>query len=118
MTISIPQALPRHYRADRAAPTPPVATELRTWANLVTLIRTLAGLALFTVAAVERSLTWNLAGLAAYWGLDMLDGFLARHLDIESWGVLSDELTLIGQNPPLRHEPTLNAPVRCAYRRC
>jgi hypothetical protein len=56
-----------------------LATEdLRTWANLVTLIRTAAGLALFAIAAIEHSVAWNLIGLAVYWSLDILDGFLAR----------------------------------------
>jgi CDP-diacylglycerol--glycerol-3-phosphate 3-phosphatidyltransferase len=58
--------------------------ELRTWANGVTLFRTILGLVLFVVAAVEHSLAWNLAGLTVYWGLDVLDGFLARRLDQET----------------------------------
>ncbi len=84
MTVNLTGILPRYGRVATAASVLPAASELRTWANLVTLIRTLAGLALFTVAAVERSLAWNLAGLAAYWGLDVLDGFLARCLDQET----------------------------------
>jgi len=58
--------------------------DLRTWANGVTLVRTIAGLALFAVAAMEHSLAWNLAGLAIYWSLDVLDGFLARRLNQET----------------------------------
>jgi CDP-diacylglycerol--glycerol-3-phosphate 3-phosphatidyltransferase len=65
-------------------PTAQASEDLRTWANAVTLFRTVAGLALFAVAAVERSLAWNLGGLAIYWGLDVLDGFLARRLDQET----------------------------------
>jgi CDP-diacylglycerol--glycerol-3-phosphate 3-phosphatidyltransferase len=61
-----------------------VAEDLRTWANGVTLVRTVAGLALFATAAIERSLAWNLAGLAVYCGLDVLDGFLARALNQET----------------------------------
>jgi CDP-diacylglycerol--glycerol-3-phosphate 3-phosphatidyltransferase len=57
---------------------------LATWANVVTLIRTIGGLVLFSIAALERSPMWNLAGLAVYWGLDCLDGFLARALDQET----------------------------------
>jgi CDP-diacylglycerol--glycerol-3-phosphate 3-phosphatidyltransferase len=57
---------------------------LATWANGVTLVRTVVGLVLFSIAALEHSLTWNLAGLAVYWGLDVLDGFLARALDQET----------------------------------
>ena len=60
------------------------AEDLRTWANGITLLRTVAGLALFAVAAIERSPSWNLAGLALYWSLDVLDGFLARRLDQET----------------------------------
>jgi len=68
-------------------PTMPIAQtseDLRTWANGVTLFRTVAGLALFAVAAIEHSLAWNLGGLAVYWGLDVLDGFLARRLNQET----------------------------------
>jgi CDP-diacylglycerol--glycerol-3-phosphate 3-phosphatidyltransferase len=55
-----------------------------TWANGVTLVRTIGGLVLFSIAALEHSPTWNLAGLGVYWGLDCLDGFLARALDQET----------------------------------
>ena len=41
-----------------------------TWANGVTLFRTLAGLVLFSVAAIEHSLVWNLAGFVVYGALD------------------------------------------------
>lgn len=58
--------------------------DLGTWANAVTLFRTVAGLALFAVAAIQHSPTWNLAGLAVYWSLDVLDGFLARRLNQET----------------------------------
>ncbi len=57
---------------------------LATWANGVTLVRTIGGLVLFSIAALEHSFTWNLAGLAVYWGLDCLDGFLARALNQET----------------------------------
>ena len=62
----------------------PGAERLGTWANGVTLLRTIVGLALFALAAIERSPTWNLAGLAVYWGMDLLDGFLARRLNQET----------------------------------
>ncbi len=69
----------------RATSPPPLPGEdLRTWANGITLLRAAVGLALFAVAAIERSLAWNLAGLAVYWGLDVLDGFLARQLNQET----------------------------------
>lgn len=57
---------------------------LATWANSVTLLRTIGGLILFSIAAFQHSPTWNLAGLAIYWGLDCLDGFLARALNQET----------------------------------
>jgi CDP-diacylglycerol--glycerol-3-phosphate 3-phosphatidyltransferase len=57
---------------------------LATWANGVTLVRTIAGLILFSIAAFEHSPTWNLAGLAVYWVMDCLDGFLARALNQET----------------------------------
>lgn len=66
------------------APTGLATEDIRTWANGVTLLRTVAGLTLFAAAAMERSLAWNLAGLAVYWSLDVLDGFLARRLDQET----------------------------------
>jgi CDP-diacylglycerol--glycerol-3-phosphate 3-phosphatidyltransferase len=58
--------------------------DLRTWANAVTLVRTIGGLILFSVAAFKHSAAWNLAGLAMYWGLDVLDGYLARALNQET----------------------------------
>jgi len=69
--------------------------DLRTWANAVTLIRTVVGLAFFSIAAIEHSLIWNLAGLAVYWSLDVLDGRLARSLHQETrfgaqFDILSD----------------------------
>jgi CDP-diacylglycerol--glycerol-3-phosphate 3-phosphatidyltransferase len=50
----------------------------------VTLVRTLAGLALFSLAAYQRSAAWNFAGLAVYWVLDVFDGYLARALNQET----------------------------------
>jgi CDP-diacylglycerol--glycerol-3-phosphate 3-phosphatidyltransferase len=55
-----------------------------TWANLVTAIRLVVGLAIFAHAAVTRSEGWNLIGLGVYWALDVVDGFLARRLDQET----------------------------------
>lgn len=63
----------------------PLASEpVRTWPNAVTLTRSVVGLALFAVAAMEHSMLWNLAGLAVYWSLDCLDGYLARALHQET----------------------------------
>lgn len=55
-----------------------------TWANLVTALRGVLGIAIFTVAAFTHSEAWNFAGLAVYWLLDVADGFLARRLDQET----------------------------------
>ena len=71
-----------------------------TWANLVTLVRVAGGLAVLSVAAVMHSAAWNFAGLAIYWLLDMLDGWLARRLGQETrlgaqLDILSDRL-LVG----------------------
>jgi CDP-diacylglycerol--glycerol-3-phosphate 3-phosphatidyltransferase len=71
-----------------------------TWANLVTLMRVAAGTAVLGVAAVTRSAAWNFAGLAIYWLLDILDGWLARRLRQETrlgaqLDILSDRL-LVG----------------------
>lgn len=67
-----------------AAVTVAVPEPWATWANLVTLIRLVAGLAIFAYAAVARSETWNLVGLGVYWVLDVVDGYLARRFDQET----------------------------------
>jgi CDP-diacylglycerol--glycerol-3-phosphate 3-phosphatidyltransferase len=41
-------------------------------------------LILFSIAAFTHNPDWNLAGVALYWLLDCLDGFLARALDQET----------------------------------
>lgn len=56
----------------------------RTWANLVTGIRLVAGMAIFSYAAVDKNETWNFVGLGVYWVLDVVDGFLARTLNQET----------------------------------
>jgi CDP-diacylglycerol--glycerol-3-phosphate 3-phosphatidyltransferase len=56
----------------------------KTWANLITATRLLAGIAVFSFAAVERNEALNFIGLVVYWALDMLDGYLARRLDQET----------------------------------
>jgi len=68
-----------------------------TWANIVTAIRTVICVALFAVATVRHSPTWNLVGLGVYWALDILDGYLARRLKQETrlgaqFDILSDRL--------------------------
>lgn len=55
-----------------------------TWANLVTLVRLVAGIAIFAVAAVRHDETLNFIGLGVYWVLDIVDGYLARRFDQET----------------------------------
>jgi CDP-diacylglycerol--glycerol-3-phosphate 3-phosphatidyltransferase len=52
--------------------------DLYTWANLVTLLRIIVGLGLFSFAAMQKSVEWNAVGLLTHWLLDTLDGCLAR----------------------------------------
>jgi cardiolipin synthase (CMP-forming) len=52
--------------------------QLRNAANVVTVIRTLASLALVATAAVQHSWPWLLAGYLTYWIGDSADGNLAR----------------------------------------
>ncbi len=68
-----------------------------TAANVVTAIRTVVCLVLFAAAARSHSASLNFGGLAVYWGLDILDGWLARRLDQETrlgaqFDILSDRL--------------------------
>ena len=71
-----------------------------TWltaANVVTAIRTLGGVAIFAAAARTHSPLLNFCGLAVYWALDILDGWLARRLDQETrlgaqFDILADRL--------------------------
>jgi CDP-diacylglycerol--glycerol-3-phosphate 3-phosphatidyltransferase len=88
--------------ADQVAPLSPgnpFQENLATWANGVTLIRTIVAIAFFCIASIEHSITWNLIGLAVYWGLDCLDGFLARALNQETrfgaqFDILSDRFLI------------------------
>ncbi len=66
----------------------------RTWANLVTAIRVVVGLAVFAYAAVTRDERWNFIGLGIYWALDVLDGYLARRFDQETR--LGAQLDILG----------------------
>jgi CDP-diacylglycerol--glycerol-3-phosphate 3-phosphatidyltransferase len=56
----------------------------KTWANLVTAVRLVVGIVVFSLAAVGRNEALNFAGLGVYWALDMLDGYLARRFDQET----------------------------------
>ena len=68
-----------------------------TWPNLITATRLVAGLVLFTLAALQGDERLNLAGLAVYWALDILDGAVARWLNQETlfggqFDILADRL--------------------------
>ena len=62
----------------------PFHEPLVTWPNIVTVGRVIVGLIVFGTAASLRSLPWAFAGLFLHWGLDGLDGFLARSLHQET----------------------------------
>lgn len=58
--------------------------EVGTWANRVTVVRTVAAVALGLGALVEGSAVLLAAAYAVYWAGDVLDGWLARRLDEET----------------------------------
>jgi CDP-diacylglycerol---glycerol-3-phosphate 3-phosphatidyltransferase len=71
-----------------------------TWANLCTLVRSVVGVAIFALAALLDSPTWNFVGLGVYWALDIADGNLARALKQETrigaqLDILSDRLLVV-----------------------
>jgi CDP-diacylglycerol---glycerol-3-phosphate 3-phosphatidyltransferase len=71
-----------------------------TWANVVTVVRTVIGLYIFTMAALLDSSVWNFVGLGVYWALDIADGNLARWLKQETrigaqLDILSDRVLVI-----------------------
>jgi len=68
----------------RAPRLPVTAEPLATWANAVTIIRTVAAVPLGVMAMVERSLTLLLVAYVVYWLGDILDGWLARRLAQET----------------------------------
>jgi CDP-diacylglycerol--glycerol-3-phosphate 3-phosphatidyltransferase len=75
----------------------PAAERLGTPANLVTLVRTVAAVAVAGVAVQEGSLTLLVVSLAVYWVGDMLDGLVARLMRCETrtgavLDILSDRL--------------------------
>lgn len=57
---------------------------IRTWANLATLLRTVAAIVLTLAAIVDRSLVLLVLAYAVYWVGDSLDGNLARWLHQET----------------------------------
>lgn len=56
----------------------------RTWANLITAVRTLIAVPLAMAAAVQASPQLLIAGYLTYWIGDIADGALARALDQET----------------------------------
>ena len=89
---------PRPWGAP-ALPAVPHPETLWTWANAVTAVRLVVALGLFTLAAVRGDERLNLAGLAVYWSLDILDGILARGLKQETlfggqFDILADRLSV------------------------
>ena len=62
----------------------PAQERLGTPANVVTLVRTVASVAVAGVAAREDSLPLLLVALGLYWAGDLLDGVVARVLRCES----------------------------------
>ena len=93
--------------------------EEKTWtaANVLTVVRAVAGVVAFSLAFAWQSEPWNFAGLAVYWVLDVADGRLARIMDEETrlgaqLDILADRLlvTLFYLNY-LRFHPGLVLPV-------
>jgi CDP-diacylglycerol---glycerol-3-phosphate 3-phosphatidyltransferase len=62
----------------------PTKERFLTSATVITLVRTVASLALTLAAARTENLTLLLVGLGVYWVGDMLDGAVARWLDCET----------------------------------
>lgn len=62
----------------------PAQERLGTPANAVTLVRTVASVAVAAVAAQQQSLTLLLVALGVYWVGDIADGLVARALGCES----------------------------------
>jgi len=62
----------------------PAQERLGTPANVVTLVRTVASVAVAAVAAQQQSLTLLLVALGVYWVGDIADGLVARALGCES----------------------------------
>lgn len=63
------------------------------WPNLITLIRLIASLTFFTLAAVKSNPTLNFIGLGLHWAGDVADGLLARRTGQET--ILGAEIDII-----------------------
>ncbi len=71
----------------------------RTLPNFITTARTAACIVIFSVAAYTQDMRLNVLGLIVFWGLDSLDGYLARRLDQETvvgaqLDILSDRILI------------------------
>ncbi len=67
------------------------AAPVATWANLVTVVRTVVAVALGMAALVDHDARLLVVAYAVYWVGDMLDGWLARRLDQETrLGAIAD----------------------------
>jgi len=67
--------------------------------NVITALRTVACLIIFSIAYSTKDMRLNLVGLSIYWILDCLDGFLARRLGQETivgaqFDILSDRILI------------------------
>ena len=63
------------------------------WPNFVTLLRLIASLIFFTLAAIKSSPTLNFIGLGIHWAGDVVDGVLARRARQET--ILGAEIDII-----------------------
>lgn len=74
-----------------------IRSEVQTWANLVTLVRLVLGVAAFGVVFGGGRERWAYLGLVIYWIGDLLDGLLARRRGEETvfgaeFDILADRL--------------------------
>ncbi len=94
-----------------------VKETLWTWANLITAVRDVLCIGIFTYAFMNLDPVWNYIGLGIYWFLDSLDGFVARGLNQETrfgaqFDIISDRiLVLLFYINFLTFFPTLYIPV-------
>ena len=94
-----------------------VKETLWTWVNLITVIRDVVCIGIFTYAFIHLDLVWNYIGLGIYWLLDSLDGFVARSLNQETrfgaqFDIISDRiLVLLFYLNFLTYFPALYIPV-------